>query len=410
MLDYLIIGAGMTGVSLARLLQLRGGLKFHVLEAAPQAGGLCRSEEVNGHHLDLGGGHFLCTKHPRVYDFIFSHLPREEFNHFTRVSKIRLAGGWEVDYPLESNLWQLPAEAQVEFLLACMRSGEASGCDEPANYEAWLRWKLGARISEDYLLPYNRKIWGVEPQEMDVDWLHKIPRLDVREMLRSCLTHCSDRAKMPSHQDFLYPRRGGFQSIFDAVYAPVRDHISVASPVVSLRRLDEGAGGGWLVNGEHRCRHLVNTAPWHRLQTAFGPADATRLAPYLPRLRTNSVVVSLLEQPFEHDWHWCYLPDPKIAHHREFFIRNFAPHSRRDGVYIETNRQRWVPHDRALCEHTNEDAYPIPVLGHARAIRSVLEICRPWRLYGLGRWGQHNYFNSDVCIHEAMQFVEHLPC
>ena len=407
MLDYLIIGGGMTGVTLARLLQLRG-VSFRVLEAAPQAGGLCRSEEIDGHHLDLGGGHFLCTKYPRVYDFVFAHLPREAFNRFTRVSKIRLVGGHEVDYPLESNLWQLPVEQQVEFLMACFRGGEAGGRAAPVHYEEWLRWKLGARIAEDYLLPYNRKLWGVEPEEMDVDWLHKIPRLDVREMLHACLSRQSDRAKMPSHQEFFYPKQGGFQSIFDAIHEPVRDHVSTGTPVVSLRRLD-GPGGGWLVNGEHRCRHLVNTAPWHRIHGALDPADADRLAPHLPRLRTNSVVVSLFEQPFEHDWHWCYLPDPKLAHHREFYIPNFAPHSRPGGIYVETNRQRWTPHAHALHEHVNEDAYPIPVLGHAGAIAAVLDICRPWRLHGLGRWGQHTYFNSDVCIHEALRFADQLP-
>lgn len=408
MLDYLIIGAGMTGVSLARMLQLRGGVSFLALEAAPQAGGLCRSEEVAGHHLDLGGGHFLCTKYPRVYDFIFQHLPRENFNRFTRVSKICLAGGALVDYPLESNIWQLPINQQVEFLLACLQGGEEASRGEPANYEAWIRWKLGARVAEDYLLPYNRKIWGVEPEEMDVDWLHKIPRLDLREMLRACLLRQPDPAKMPSHQEFFYPRQGGFQTIFDSIHAPVRDHIRTGTPVVSLERSD-AAGGSWLVNGEHRCRHLVNTAPWKHIQAALAPAEAAALAPFLPRLQTNSVVVSLFEQPYEHDWHWCYLPDLKIAHHREFFIHNFAPHSRPDGVYIETNRRRWSPRADALREHVNEDAYPIPVLGHAAAIRGLLDVCRPWRLHGLGRWGQHNYFNSDVCIHEVMQFVECLP-
>ncbi len=409
MLDYLIIGAGMTGVSLARMLQLRGETNFLVLEAAPTAGGLCRSVEVQGHHLDLGGGHFLCTKYPRVYDFIFAHLPKEEFNRFTRVSKIRLDDGLAVDYPLESNIWQLPVEKQIDYLLACLQGGEEVGRSEPANYEAWIRWKLGARVAEDYLLPYNRKIWGVEPEEMDVDWLHKIPRCNAREMLRTCLTRSSDRAKMPSHQEFFYPRHGGFQSIFDAILAPVRDRVETGTPVVSLRRLEE-PGGGWVVNGEHRCRRLVNTAPWHRIHAALAPAEAVQLAPFLPRLRTNSIVVSLFEQPFEHDWHWCYLADLKIAHHREFFIRNFAPHSRPAGVYTETNRRRWTPRPDALHEHVNDDAYPIPVLGHAGAVGALLDLCRSWRLYGLGRWGQHNYFNSDVCIHEVMQFVDHLPC
>jgi protoporphyrinogen oxidase len=403
-LDYLIIGGGITGVSLARSLQMKGISGFLVLEASPDPGGLCRSISTGGHVLDLGGGHFLCSRHKEVYDFIFSHIPQSEFQEFSRVSKIQLADGSITDYPLESNLWQLPIEKQIDFLLSATSAGEVSSASEPTNYEEWIRWKLGERVATDYLLPYNRKIWGVEPADMDIDWLHKIPRINLRDALRSSLNRSSDRSRMPSHETFLYPRQGGYQAIFDAILAPVHSQVLTGQPVTSLRRED----GQWIVNGEFRCRHLINTAPWQRIAPCLAPAEAEALAPFLPRLRSNSIVVSLLHQPFDHDWHWCYLPDPALPHHREFYIRNFAPHSAPGGVYTETNRLRWHPNLEALHEHINEDAYPVPTVGHTAAITGLLDTCRPWNLHGLGRWGQHSYFNADVCIHHAIRLAADL--
>ena len=41
---------------------------------------LCRTKKIGGHTLDIGGGHFLCTKYDHVYKFIFNHIGVENFN------------------------------------------------------------------------------------------------------------------------------------------------------------------------------------------------------------------------------------------------------------------------------------------------------------------------------------------
>lgn len=399
--DYVIIGAGITGVTAARLLQQAGVERVCVLEAAPETGGLCRTRTIDGHILDVGGGHFLCTKHAEVYRFIFDHLPRSEFNPFDRVSRIAL-GAHEVDYPLESNIWQLPPELCAEYLVSIAQNGEARGLPPPGNFEAWCRWKLGDRVTDSYMLPYNRKIWGVTAAEMDIDWLYKIPRLAVGEIARSCLLRQSDRANMPSHAVFYYPKSGGFQRIFDAIAAPVRDWIATGTPVTRLERHGETL----LVNGRIRARKVINTVPWHFL--ADSPLFDAETRAAIGRLRHNEIVVSLHEEAYTTDAHWLYQPDEALSHHRTFFIRNFAPHSAPHGLYRETNGQRWRTGGNELHAERNSHAYPIPTLGWAAAIDQVLRHCTPLGVHGLGRWGQWQYFNSDVCIREAMRLVERL--
>ena len=114
-LKFLILGAGPSGLSFAlRLLEL-GETSFLILEKESEAGGLCRSKEVDGSPLEIGGGHFLDINNKNILDFFYRFLPEEEWNRFDRKSTIRL-GDFEIDYPYESNIWQFPPEKQKEYL------------------------------------------------------------------------------------------------------------------------------------------------------------------------------------------------------------------------------------------------------------------------------------------------------
>jgi protoporphyrinogen oxidase len=398
---YLIIGAGITGCTVARLLQMQGEHDVILLEANDEAGGLSRTKQIGPHVLDTGGGHFLCTRYQEVYDFIFAHLPESEFNRFERVSKVELDGEI-IDYPVEFNLWQLSEQRGKAYIESCFQAGEITGHPQPTDFEEWIRWKLGDKIADGYMLPYNRKIWGVEPGEMDIDWLSKLPRVDTEAIRKSWENRHSDRARMPSHEYFYYPREGGFQRIFDAISAPVRDKIWLSKSVGRL----EHHGEYWRINDEVDTEVVINTAPWPAIHNAI--VNHPDLDRSISRIQTSALVVSLYEEPYEHDWHWLYISSDALPHHREFFIHNFAPHSAHNGLYRETNLKRWSHQTGEIFSWVNDAAYPIPVRGHAAAIRNILDTYAEKKLYGLGRWGQHSYFNSDVCIREAMLFVKRL--
>lgn len=404
--DSIIIGAGITGVSVARLLQKKGNNNFIILEKSKEPGGLCRSINHQGHNLDIGGGHFLCTKYPEVYDFIFEHIPKSKFNFYPRVSKIEIEDTI-IDYPVEANIWQLPIKKLIEYLISAMQSGEQLKKKEPKNYEEWIHWKLGEKIANNYMLPYNKKIWGVNPSEMDIDWLHKIPRLDLTEILRSSLEKNSDPKFMPSHSGFYYPKKGGFQVIFDSIYKEIKGSVVLDYQIKSIRK----KGGVWVINNEIYAKKVINTAPWTALETALSPAST--LKKHFKNLKSNSIVVSLFESKYSHNWHWLYVPEIKKKFHRLFYISNFSESSKRGGIYSETNIKRWSKNNtmegkRPIYEHKNEYAYPIPVLNHVKSIDKILKYYEKKSLYGVGRWGQWNYFNSDVCIKEAMNFVNRI--
>ena len=73
-MKYLILGAGPAGLTVANRLKMKGVTDFLVLEKESEAGGLCRSIEVDGAPLDIGGGHFLDVRRPKVNDFLFEFM------------------------------------------------------------------------------------------------------------------------------------------------------------------------------------------------------------------------------------------------------------------------------------------------------------------------------------------------
>lgn len=405
MYDYLIIGAGVTGITLCKKLKEKGCSNVVVLEAEAEAGGLCTTKNINGHQLDIGGGHFFHTKHQEIFDYVFKYIPESEFNFIPRISKLKM-GKTTIDYPLESNLWQLPQNEQISYLISVIRNGESLGKPEPKNYEEWIRWKLGDKICDNYMIPYNSKLWGVTPTEMDVDWLYKIPRVNVEEVLKYCLEHKQDKSKFPAHINFYYPKKGGFQRIFDALYVDEKANVILNERVIKLQKQ---ADGSWLVNDKYQAKNVINTTPWNDLFDALGrPAN---LAGDFDKIQYNQIVISLYEKEINVDWHWRYVPDIDRNYHREFYIHNFAEDSRSNGLYVETNIKRFTGEELCICgksiyHYKTKAAYPIPLIGSAAAIKNILDFYRPQNLFGVGRWGQHQYQNADVSMYEAIKFVD----
>lgn len=404
--DTIIIGGGITGVTIGRLLQKKNKNNFLIIEKENEAGGLCRSKNINGHNLDIGGGHFLCTKYHDVYDFIFEHIPKSKFNFYQRVSKLELEESI-IDYPVEANIWQLPIEKQIRYLISGIQSGEQLKRKEPKNYEEWINWKLGREIAKNYMIPYNKKIWGVSPKKMDIDWLYKIPRLNLEDIVEASLTKESKEKFLPSHAGFYYPKKGGFQVIFDSIYEKVKNKVLLGYQIKSIKRKDNY----WIINGKIKAKRIINTAPWTALETALKPSDS--LKKHFSNLKNNSIVVSLIEKKYQNNWHWLYVPDKNKKFHRLFYINNFSESSKKNGIYSETNIKRWkksnkVLGEKPIYEYVNKFAYPIPVINHAKSIKTILSFYEKKEMYGVGRWGQWQYFNSDVCIKEAMKLVNRL--
>ncbi len=383
---YIILGAGPSGLSFAHTLLNHGESSFIVLEKETVAGGLCRSEIVDGAPLDIGGGHFLDLKRKEVLELVFQFMPREEWRGYTRVSKIRIRGR-EIDHPLEANLWQLPVADQVDFLESIAQAGAVRGEPQPERFEDWISWKLGRRIAEEYMLPYNRKIWSMDLNDLGIYWLYKLPNVSFRETLQSCLEGKAF-GSLPAHGTFLYPKAYGYGEVWRRMGEALGDRIRLGTPVESVDMASR------VVNGEFQGEHIVSSIPW----TAWPHfADVPpAVTAEIVKLRHISVDVDYHPETQPTPAHWVYAPEETLSHHRLLCRSNFYENSR--GYWTETNSAR----ARALPEggfrHRNDFAYPLNTLGKPEAVEAIQNWANSRQILGLGRWGTWEHMNSDVAV------------
>ena len=164
--SVLVLGAGLTGMSAALELSARG-VDYTLVEREAEAGGLAVTVEENAYRFDRTGHllHFRDDAHRdrtlALLDEPPLELHRESLvysNHvFTR-------------YPYQCNTLGLPADDAYECLIGFIRAHSRTPKPIAKNFEDYCRIHFGDAITEQFMLPYNGRLWGVAPSEISTDW------------------------------------------------------------------------------------------------------------------------------------------------------------------------------------------------------------------------------------------------
>ena len=101
--------------------------------------------------------------------------------------------------------------------------------------------------------------------------------------------------------------------------------------------------------------------------------------------------------------HWIYYPQKEIPYHRILVRHNFCPGSK--GYWTETNKERSIKREDRFS-YENKYAYPLNTVEKPENIKEILEWCRERNVYGLGRWGEWEHYNSDVVVERAMDLAD----
>lgn len=392
---FLILGAGPAGLTFANVLKRQGVTDFLVLEKETEAGGLCRSRMVDGSELDIGGGHFLDVRRPEVVDFVFEFMPRDEWNVFERDSRIEIHGT-QIGHPFEANIWQLPKELQQMYLASIKEAGCNNGVPKPVLFTDWLRWKLGDAITDNYMLPYNRKLYGENLDKLGTYWLEKLPNVSYEETLMSCREH-KPYGTQPGHAQFYYPKRYGFGEVFRRMAAELGGRIIYDTPVT---KLDVEAG---TVNDCYEAEYIITTVPWTAVDTLEGIPE--KILAERSKLIHTSIYVDYFGESADTKAHWIYYPDEAKVYHRILVRHNFLEDA--GGYWTETRAQRRELSDfHSQYSYKNDYAYPLNTIGKNEAVSHILEYCRKKQVIGLGRWGEWQHFNADAVISRSMELAK----
>lgn len=391
-MKYLIIGAGPAGLSTACRLLENGQDDFMVLEKENEAGGLCRSVEIAGSPFDFGGGHFLDVRNSLVNEFLFRYMGEGEWDQYTRDSRINL-GGQMIGSPIEANIWMLDMDEQIQYLKAVAEAGCVSGKPMPEKFTEWIFWKLGSKIAENYMIPYNQKMFGEDLDSLGTYWLEKLPDVSFEDVLRSCLEH-RVYAKQPGHARFFYPKRHGYGEIWRRMGESLGNRLRKG---VKAEELDVEKR---TVNGEYTADIIINTAPWTSFELIKGICGD--VLDCIKRLRYSSIVTEYYDVNLNTEAQWIYCPDFNVDYHRILVRHNFCPGSK--GYWTETNLTRY--RESVRPHFINTYAYPLNTMDKPKIISCILTEMRKHGVIGIGRWGEWMHYNSDVVVERAIALAD----
>lgn len=396
---YLVLGAGPSGLTFANALLQAGERNFLVLESEETPGGLCRSCQVDASPFDIGGGHFLDVRRATANAFLFQYMPEREWNLYERDSRIAL-GDMMIHHPFEANIWEMDIELQVKYLKSIAMAGCNTGRPHPRKFVEWIRWKLGDCIADDYMLPYNRKMFGKDLNQLGTYWLEKLPDVDFEETLRSCLSH-RPFGRQPGHAQFYYPKQYGYGELWTRMGCALSNKLMCGHKVLELdfsnREVKDQN------NDIFSAEQIITTIPWRSLRRTIGlPAEMRSI---ISSLRHTSIQIEYCKDNLDTQAHWIYYPDQELAYHRILVRHNFCPGSR--GYWTETNGER-VKSLEDSFKYLNEYAYPLNTIGKNEKMLKLLGWCARNGVIGLGRWGEHQHYNSDLVVQLALDLAKRL--
>ena len=171
-MDFLIIGSGLFGTTMAYLLRQKG-YKCLVIDKRPHIGGNVYTESVNGINVHKYGAHIFYTSNKRVWDFVNSFV---EFNRYTN-SPVANYRGKLYNLPFNMNtfyqMWGVTTPEQAATMID--RQRKEANISHPCNLEEQAISLVGKDIYYTLIKDYTEKQWGRKATELPAFIIKRLP-------------------------------------------------------------------------------------------------------------------------------------------------------------------------------------------------------------------------------------------
>ncbi len=401
-----IIGAGITGLTLGRLLSKK--YQVTIYEREPEIGGIAKTKTVDGVTYHPVGGHCFNSKNKAILDFVFNEvLPKENFHLVKRDAKI-LFKGHIISYPIEFSVKEI-AEFDEELAFNITKDFFSTNENiKPTNLAEYFKVKFGETLAKEYFIPYNRKIWGMDPADMSYLWVKgKLPQPDKRQFFKSLIKNAED--DMP-HRTFYYPNSNN-QNTFIAALAKGLNIITNF-----LVKSIERRNNKWLINGLFEYDIVISTMPLNILPFII-KGTPIEILEEAKKLKYNKITTVLWKsKPVKQTW--TYLPSPDIIFHRVIHIGNFFQPKQNYSITEavgEHSYKKMVEEGykidfltEPIAYNVSDHAYVVFDQNYLKAKIKIMEYLNKIGIYTIGRFGEWEYYNMDVCMERAFILAEKL--
>jgi protoporphyrinogen oxidase len=164
--DALIVGAGVCGLSLARLLT-EAGQSVCVLERDESVGGLARTFDYDQSRFDIGP-HRFHTADEGVRQFILDTLGDDALS-IPRLSLVHFRDHY-YHWPIHPSIqllrfpWRITAGIAFDLLFRLYRR------KPPVTFAEYIQNMYGRTLYDVFFRDYSSKFLGIPPEETDADW------------------------------------------------------------------------------------------------------------------------------------------------------------------------------------------------------------------------------------------------
>ncbi|MCE4607721.1 MAG: NAD(P)-binding protein [Caldisphaeraceae archaeon] len=415
-----VLGCGWTGILSAYFMKKRfPSCDLVIIEKEGECGGLLKSETINGFVVDPVP-HVLYSPKNEVIEELLSLL---RGNYIKKEKKaFIMLGDKLVPHPFETGIYALPKEERARYGLSLISAYSKASC------KGTLKEALEpyGEVANDYLIPYNEKVWKRDLSNLSGRWTcsNRFPRVSLEDLV-SAIAGIEPRRK----GYFYYPLKGGFASLFNAVYESVCKWAKFikGAKVESIKK----RGDQFIINDEIKADKVVNTIPLKEIISAVeAPESIISDASSLQYNSFISVALGVKGKGFDMDW--VYIPTKKVSFHRFVFSSNLSPYNAPTNNYSITAEVTLPLGDKVDLKKVEEKVideleglgiierknlvfvkswyfkygYPVYDIGYEERRNAVLSYLKDeLGIESLGRWGRHEYVNTDAIFEEVKDSV-----
>ncbi|MCP4446258.1 MAG: NAD(P)-binding protein [Myxococcales bacterium] len=323
--EYLIVGAGVSGLSFANAIREEARLagkaepSLLILEADSEPGGYCKTIKQDGFVWDYSG-HFFHFRNPEIESWLRERMPGQDVRTVEKHTSIRY-DGLDIDFPFQKNIHQLGKEDFIDCLHSLYFRDQSK---EVSSFKEMLYQRFGSGISERFLIPYNEKLYACDLDTLDAGAMGRFfPHADVEDIIGNMRR--SDNASY--NASFSYPEGGAIEFIKALLFDLPESLIAYEEALMSI---DVEAKVATTTQREVRYQHLVSSAPFDKL------CSMARAAHDASVFSANKVLVFNLgfDRKGADGVHWVYFPDRALPFYRIGFYDNIMGTDRMS-LYVE---------------------------------------------------------------------------
>ncbi len=409
-MKILVIGAGISGLSIAHLLAKDN--EVVVMESESRPGGLIKCDIIEGSLFHRTGGHVFNTRRKDVTDWFWSFFNKEiQFTKAIRNSTVVMSDGCMIPYPIENHAYMLEPEIGKKIIDDLIAIASTSK-QKPENFEEFLKWRFGNTLYHLYFQPYNWKVWRRDLTKVPLSWLEgKLPMPTVAEILFNNIYHIKEQKFV--HSSFYYPKKGGSQFIADTLSKGIT--ILFNHKVNSIKRYNSK----WNVN-DMVFDKIVFCGNIKQLPSLL--SNSIDMGAYSSKIEmleshgTTSVFCEIEKNPYS----WIYQPNMIHYSHRIICSGNFSSSNNAKGKMTGTveftdfvdkeeieNNLKVMPFSPKYLTHNYEKyTYPIQDTNTRSMVQSLKTALATIDFYLCGRFAEWEYANMDVCMGSAIDLYK----